>query len=172
MKFRYIIFSCILVFFPTSLVGFLDPCLAPFAQKEYGLSASVVGIVFFAGAMLYIISLPIVGLLTKKFRAYKKLLFVGALLSGTSMLIMAPSLGLPKSSVWMFIAQGFLNIGNSFIYIPVIPDMIDTLEMIYPTAPEDIIGNISSALYNSSFAFGYFIGPSLGGVLVHFLNFY
>lgn len=64
-----------------------------------------------------------------------------------------------------------MNIGNAFVYIPVIPDQIKLLEGIYPHEEEDTIGDISSALWNSSFALGYFIGPSLGGVLADTIGF-
>jgi MFS family permease len=37
--------------------------------------------------------------------------------------------------------------------------------------PEDVIGDISSALFNSAFSLGAFIGPLIGGVLTDLLHF-
>lgn len=63
---RDIVFSCWIVFIPACLMGFLDPCLGPFAESEYGLNSTMVGTVFFAGAGLYILMLPIAALMSKK----------------------------------------------------------------------------------------------------------
>ena len=53
----------------------------------------MVGTVFFAGAGLYILMLPIAALMSKKIKGYKKFLFFGLLTSSVSMYLMAPSFG-------------------------------------------------------------------------------
>ena len=58
-----------------------------------------------------------------------------------------------------FIAQGVIGCGSTMIFIPVIPDMMESLEREYPNIDNVVIGDISSALFNSSFAFGAFVGP-------------
>lgn len=55
----------------------------------------MVGVVFFVGAGLYIIFLPIAALLTRKIKGYKKFLFFGTICCGFGMLIIAPSMGIP-----------------------------------------------------------------------------
>ena len=58
------------------------------------------------------------------------------------------------------IACVLIGIGTIFIYIPVLPDLIDSLNNAYPDIPEEVIGDMSAALFNSSFALGSFLGPS------------
>ena len=41
----------------------------------------------------------------------------------------------------------------------------------YPEENTEIIGDIASALYNTSYAVGEFIGPLLGGVLADYFSF-
>ena len=41
----------------------------------------------------------------------------------------------------------------------------------YPDENEEIMGDIASALYNTSYAVGEFIGPLLGGILCEYLSF-
>jgi hypothetical protein len=41
----------------------------------------------------------------------------------------------------------------------VIPDMMDSLQRRYENIPEEVIGDLSSSLFNSSFSMGVFVGP-------------
>jgi predicted MFS family arabinose efflux permease len=41
----------------------------------------------------------------------------------------------------------------------------------YPEENDDMIGDVSSALYNTSYALGEFVGPLLGGVLSEYTSF-
>lgn len=92
-----------MVFIPTALTGYLDPCLGPYAHEEYHLDEGVIGLIFFAGAAIYIIMIPVSTILTKKTKQYKRMLFVGSFLSGGSMLIISPSMGIAKSKLWLYI---------------------------------------------------------------------
>ena len=64
-----------------------------------------------------------------------------------------------------------MNLGNALTYIPVIPDLVNTIEYLYPDFPEEIVGDITSSLFNSAFSFGYIVGPSIGGTLVTYFGF-
>lgn len=41
----------------------------------------------------------------------------------------------------------------------------------YPEENEEIVGDISSVLYNTSYAVGEFLGPLLGGFLAQYFSF-
>ncbi len=41
----------------------------------------------------------------------------------------------------------------------------------YPDENQEILGDIASALYNTSYAVGEFIGPLLGGILCEYISF-
>jgi MFS family permease len=64
-----------------------------------------------------------------------------------------------------------MNMGNALVYIPVIPELVNTIEYLYPDFPEEIVGDITSTLFNNAFSFGYIIGPSIGGTLVTYYGF-
>lgn len=58
-----------------------------------------------------------------------------------------------------------IGLASILIYIPALPQLYKILLRLYPEENEEIIGDISSALYNTSYAVGEFLGPLLGGLL-------
>ena len=65
----------------------------------------------------------------------------------------------------------FTVLGYSLVHIPVIPDLVATLKLQYSDYPDEIISDIGSTIYNNSIAFGYIIGPAVGGSLVDIFGF-
>lgn len=51
------------------------------------------------------------------------------------------------------------------------PELIDTLQRIYKDLDEDLIGDIASSLYNTFFAGGAFVGPTISGFIVNAIHF-
>ena len=83
--------------------------------------------------------------------------------AGVSMITMGPDTewtGLPVSIYFPFISEAILGIGNVLVFIPVIPDMMESLERLFPHLHEDIISDIASAIFSSGYALGAFLGPS------------
>lgn len=52
-----------------------------------------------------------------------------------------------------------MGIGNVLVFIPVIPDMMDSIKLKYSFLHHDIVSDIASGLFNSSMAMGSFLGP-------------
>ena len=73
---------------------------------------------------------------------------------------MGPSLSIPNSVYFPYTGQFLQSLGNTLTYIPVIPDMVLTLKFLYSDLPDEIIGDISSTIFNNALAFGYIIGPA------------
>ena len=123
------------------------------------------------GAFTYIIFCPIVIWIAKKSKAYKKLLFLGTFITGGSFLLIGPSFGLPKSIYFPYIALLLNGIGTGLIYVPVLPDLINIIEKVYPDYPESIVSDTASSIFNHGFALGYIIGTSMGGIFVTYCGF-
>ena len=54
---------CIALVFNTMIVTYIDPTLEPYVSEEFGMKPSEVGMVFFAGSLVYMILCPVGGLL-------------------------------------------------------------------------------------------------------------
>lgn len=74
-------------------------------KEYYQRSESMVGLTFFFGALTYIILCPVVIWIAKKSKAYKKLLFLGTFIIGSSLLIIGPSFGIQKSIYFPYFAM-------------------------------------------------------------------
>lgn len=59
-----------------------------------------------------------------------------------------------------------MQIGNILVFIPILPEIVDCLSVVYPDLHEDYIGDIGSALYNGFYALGAIIGPLISGFIV------
>ncbi|EGR31448.1 major facilitator superfamily protein, putative [Ichthyophthirius multifiliis] len=91
---------------------------------------------------------------------------------GSSFLYLGPdSFLLGKDMNVVIIANIFVGIAYILIYIPAIPQLYRILKCIYPEENDNMIGDISSALYNTSYALGEFIGPLVGGFFSEFFSF-
>jgi MFS family permease len=101
------------------------------------------------------------------------LLFIGSLLTGFSFLLLGPAefLDIPQAIYWPIISLAIMQIGNILIFIPILPEIVDCLTVVYPDLLEDYIGDIGSALYNGFYALGAIIGPLISGFLVKGLGF-
>ena len=64
-----------------------------------------------------------------------------------------------------------MQIGNVLIFIPVLPEIVDQLTLVYPDLEEDYIGDIGSALYNGFYALGAIIGPFVSGFIIQGFGF-
>ena len=64
-----------------------------------------------------------------------------------------------------------MQIGNILVFIPILPEIVDCLSVVYPDLHEDYIGDIGSALYSGFYALGAIIGPLISGFIVSGLKF-
>ena len=93
------------------------------------------------GAITYIILCPIAIRVAKITKAYKKLLFSGTFIIGASFFLIGPPFGFPKSIYFPYTALSLNGLGCALSCIPVIPDLINILEEIYPDYPQNIVSD-------------------------------
>jgi hypothetical protein len=70
------------------------------------------------------------------------------------------------SLIWTFISAVLLAFGHVLVFIPIFPDLIESIAMEYKTYPEDIVADISSSLYNGIYALGGLLGNLTAGYIV------
>jgi hypothetical protein len=90
------------------------------------------------------------------------------------MIILGPSqsyTGIQPSLYWTFGSAVFLAVGHVLVFIPIFPDLIESIANHFPEFPEDIVADLSSSLYNGIYAMGGLLGNgSAGFVLSLFLE--
>lgn len=122
----------IITILPTMGLLFLDPTLAPYIESQYGVGPFLIGIVFAANSLLYMVFCPICSIITIKVENNKILLFGGCLVQGLSFLFLGPDSQLlfqMEKRFWIsIIANSVMGIAITFIYIPIIPEFLELLE--------------------------------------------
>jgi hypothetical protein len=99
---KEILLTYFLILFPNVVLGFLDACLGSFLENEYEISETMIGFSFFLGSLTYIFLCPLIAWIAKKSKANKTLLFFGTLISGGALLLMGPSMGIPKNVIYPY----------------------------------------------------------------------
>ncbi|XP_035210333.1 MFS-type transporter SLC18B1-like isoform X2 [Stegodyphus dumicola] len=167
----HVVVVCLILAVSSQAQGFIDPTLEPH-MRQYGLDASIVGLLFLLLSGAYAISSPIVGWVSGNVENKYPLMIIGLILVTIAMLLLGPSDILPlQGSVWLSIVSLIL-MGFSFAaaYVP-------TFESMFIAAMngglEDDINTYSvvSGLWNSMYSLGEVTGPSLGGILSDFFTF-
>ncbi|XP_065192968.1 MFS-type transporter SLC18B1-like [Sycon ciliatum] len=148
-----------------SALGFLDPSLSPYLDKEFGLSPSKIGLVFLTGAGVYAILAPLVGFIGDKYST-RPLIPLGLLLTGVSYQLLGPSplLGL-QPALWRTICGlALMGSGIALSLVPTSPDMLVTMcEKGYEDSLE--LHSALGGVMGAAFSFGEGLGPSVGGLL-------
>lgn len=168
-----ILFICLVMLSLSSTLTFLDPTMSLFLSEKFGLSAISVGLIFFATALPYSISSPVLGCLTDKFPHTRKwMIVIGSLLTGISFCFLGPAPFFHiKGSIWLFcFMMVLLGICTSMTGIPIFPEI---LEAAYKNNFEEGLSTLGlvSGLFGAVWSLGTFIGPTLGGYLnekIHF----
>ncbi|XP_043919731.1 MFS-type transporter SLC18B1 isoform X2 [Protopterus annectens] len=164
---------CLVMLSLSSALTFLDPTMSLFLIEKFHLSTSFVGLIFFAIALPYSISAPLLGYLADKFPATRKWMIIfGSLLTGICYVFLGPAPFFHiKSSIWLFsIMMVVLGISTSMTGIPVFPEI---LESAYKNNFEEGLSTLGlvSGLFGAVWSLGTFIGPTLGGYLNEKLHF-
>lgn len=70
--------------------------------------------------------------------------------------------------MWIVITgDSIIGIGNVFLFIPIVPELVLLLKKLYPDEPEEIIGDLASTIENAAYAIGCFVGPLIGGYMAN-----
>ena len=67
----------------------------------------------------------------------------------------------------IIVAMGIMGFGHFFVLLPIIPELIAIGQTFKSNSPKknDVINDLSAALFNAAFGFTEFVGPLIGGVL-------
>ena len=85
------------------------------------------------------------------------------------MILLGPShrfTGIEPALPWTFFSAVLLALGHVFVFIPIFPDLIESIQNEYKTFPEDIVADIASSLYNGIYALGGLLGNITAGYMV------
>lgn len=157
----------------SSCLGFLDPTLSLFVMKKFNLPAGYVGLVYLGMALFYMISSPLLGLLSDKMPHLRKwfLVFGTFITAGCFMLLGPAPLLHIKSQLWLLVLMLVINgIATAMSLIPTFPEI---LSCAHENGFEEGLSTLGlvSGLFGAMWSVGAFIGPMLGGFLYEKIGF-
>ena len=99
-------------------------------------------------------------------------LIISSLLTGLSFLVVGPSqlFAFPDSLVLMGVGQALAGIFTAFMFIPGLPEMVESALPLHP-GQERKVNDLSSGLFNSFLGFAQFIAPVYGSFMVEAVGF-
>ena len=148
--------------------SFFYPCLTLHLEYHFGLSVSISSLFFIIIAISYMIVLRFLEHSTQRFGLYATSYF-GLLMASIGVLMIFPYPPIPKRII--FVVMGFIMIGGGSapIFIPGLVALTKNIKKIELNIDELMANDISSSIYNLTFAIGDFCGPIIGGFLsTHF----
>ncbi|KAL4232944.1 hypothetical protein ACF0H5_007632 [Mactra antiquata] len=148
-------------------IGYYDPTLAKHLE-QFNLKTWVVGIVFLICPLMYALTAPLWGYLGDSKGYVRAMISIGNIFCVFTWLMLGPAPFLtfiPKELYITCIALGSMGF---FLGCSLIPSfkaiLIGAVSLGMPT-DIDTYGKVSG-LFNSSFSFGAFLGPTIGGAMV------
>uniref|UniRef100_A0A1I7XVW7 MFS domain-containing protein n=1 Tax=Heterorhabditis bacteriophora TaxID=37862 RepID=A0A1I7XVW7_HETBA len=152
-------------------LSFLDPTLSAHLQS-FNLSPTMVGLMFLLCGGIYTISAPFWGVLIDKFHCSIGVMLFGSVTTVISMVLIGPSVFMPfeKSLVLIGFSLAVLGIAAGALYIPTFQSCLDAVKAHGYDDSFSTYGCVSG-VFQSAFAFGAFIGPTLGGFAVETIGF-
>ncbi|XP_041465048.1 MFS-type transporter SLC18B1-like [Lytechinus variegatus] len=159
------------IFVGSASFGFLDPTLSLHVE-QFTQSAMVVGLLFLLSGGCYALSSPFWGWMAEKLNISRLMVIIGTIMSGGAFLLMGPSplLNLPNE-LWIICLS--LALCGIFLSASVICSFNDYLTSAMKNGfPDDMSTQaVVSGIFSSLLALGNFVGPSIGGVVVHLYSF-
>ncbi|XP_030830751.1 MFS-type transporter SLC18B1 isoform X2 [Strongylocentrotus purpuratus] len=159
------------IFVGSASFGFLDPTLS-LHVAQFTESAMVVGLLFLLSGGCYALSSPLWGWMAEKLNISRLMIIIGTIMSGGAFLLMGPSplLNLPNE-LWIICVS--LALCGIFLSASVICSFNDYLISASNHGfPDDMSTQaVVSGIFTSLLALGNFVGPSLGGLVVHLYSF-
>ncbi|KAA0200569.1 hypothetical protein HAZT_HAZT007637 [Hyalella azteca] len=152
-------------------VGFLFSTLEPHI-RPWNLTPLEIGLIFVLDGFAYAVSAPIWGLLCDRCLPERAATTMGALTATVAFLLLGPSPILPiKNSIPLCICALVVHgLGFGAEFVATFSGMHK--EAVEAGLPDDLTTyGLVSGLWNSSFALGAFIGPSIAGVMFDSVGF-
>ncbi|CAJ0947337.1 unnamed protein product, partial [Mesorhabditis belari] len=151
--------------------GFLDLSLES-RLKEFSLSPTMIGVMFFLCSAVYTLFAPLLGLLIDRFSLSVPMLVFAGLFTGICYLIIGPSpfLPIPNNLLVVAIALAILGISGAALYIPTYQNCLDAVKE-HGFEDNTYTYGCVSGIMQSTFALGGFLGPTIGGAMMQSIGF-
>jgi MFS family permease len=159
-----IIINLLVVVLGLLAITYYFPSLTNHLTKNYGLSVSVSSIFFIINMCSYFIILQYLDLITNRFGLIASV-FLGIMFVVVGALLVYPIPIFPKSLIFVIIGLIFLGFSGAPIDVPIIIILNEKIKKKNKNLDDNLIHDISSALYNFSVNIGDFLGPIIGGFI-------
>uniref|UniRef100_A0A7E4UTL4 MFS domain-containing protein n=1 Tax=Panagrellus redivivus TaxID=6233 RepID=A0A7E4UTL4_PANRE len=152
-------------------LSFFDPTLADHL-KSFNLSTTLIGLMFLLCGGIYTATAPIWGLLIDRWHCCNSLMVLGSSVTVVAMLLIGPSpiFHFEKNLVLIGISLALLGLAAGALYIPTFQNCLDAVKE-YGYEDSFRTYGCVSGVFQSAFAGGAFIGPTLGGFGVERIGF-
>ncbi|KAL3104197.1 hypothetical protein niasHS_002224 [Heterodera schachtii] len=152
-------------------LSFFDPTLSGHLSS-FNLSTTMVGLIFLLCGGFYCLTAPLWGLILDRCQCCNILMLFGSLATIFSMLFVGPSPLIPieKNLFFIGLSMAVLGIAAGALYIPTFQRCLDAVKENGYDDSFQTYGCVSG-VFQSAFAFGSFIGPTLGGWGVESIGF-
>ncbi|KAL6724559.1 hypothetical protein Aduo_019439 [Ancylostoma duodenale] len=152
-------------------LSFLDPTLSAHLQS-FNLSPTMVGLMFLLCGGIYTLSAPVWGLLIDKYHCTTGVMIFGSATTVISMALIGPSPFFPfdKNLIVIGISLAILGVAAGALYIPTFQSCLDAVKEHGYDDSFRTYGCVSG-VFQSAFAFGGFMGPTVGGFAVEKIGF-
>ncbi len=129
-RFTFGLISQVLVF---TTITSLQPTLA-LHLESFGYTPVFIGFTFAVPTLIYASTTPLIYILTEKFKKTTVILF-GYLLMAMGMFLVGTSkiLGFYNSPAFIIIGLAVMGFGAGMIIIPILPDMLESIEENHPS---------------------------------------
>ncbi|XGW34919.1 hypothetical protein V3C99_018738 [Haemonchus contortus] len=152
-------------------LSFLDPTLSAHLES-FKLSPTMIGLMFLLCGGIYTISAPVWGLLIDRYQCTISVMVFGSAVTVLSMLLIGPSPLLPfsKDLIVIGISLAVLGVAAGALYIPTFQSCLDAVKEHGYDDSFRTYGCVSG-VFQSAFALGGFMGPTVGGFAVEKIGF-
>lgn len=152
-------------------LSFFDPTLAGHLS-QFNLSTIMVGFMFLLCGGFYCVTAPLWGFILDRWHCCNLLMLFGSSATIFSMLFVGPSpfLDIDKNLFLIGLSLAVLGIAAGALYIPTFQNCLDAVKENGYDDSFQTYGCVSG-VFQSAFAFGAFIGPTLGGLAVQTFGF-
>ena len=148
-------------------IAFGQPTLALHLASYEGFTNFWIGMYFALPAVAYIVNTLLVASYCKVLPR-RGVIFIGLALFSTSLYLVgtSPMLGLRDSPRIIFSGLMLLGFGAAMITIPLVPEVIHSVEERFPDLAGEELNNVISGYFNSSIGVGEAVAPIAAGMLV------
>lgn len=140
--------------------------------EEFGYQAVFIGFSFAVPTLIYATTSPLIYVITSNMKK-SGVICIGYMIVCLSFFLIGPSqlLGIYNSPSITVVGLAIMGFGCGMIIIPIMPDMIESVEERYPTIDEQELHNNISGLFIAFQGIGETSGPIMGSVFESFYGF-